>query len=130
MRFFVYAWTSYSSLPWIAPTIGLTLVGAGSACVVTGVSDYVVDSYSQFPGSAMGAVAAGENIFSAMLPLASMSMYRVMGYQWASTLLAFICLVLSLIPTLMFFWGEEVRAWSAFMNEMANDAVRKRSGMV
>ncbi|EHA28292.1 hypothetical protein ASPNIDRAFT_43398 [Aspergillus niger ATCC 1015] len=107
---FIYAWTSYSSLPWIAPTVGLALVGAGSVCVVTGVSDYVVDSYSQFSGSAMGAVAAGENVFSAFLPLATMSMYRVLGYQWASTLLAFICLVLSLIPTLMFVWGKELLA--------------------
>ncbi|PYH37218.1 uncharacterized protein BO87DRAFT_394838 [Aspergillus neoniger CBS 115656] len=135
---FVYAWTSYSSLPWIAPTIWLTFVGAGSVCVLTGVSDYVVDFYSQFSGSAMGAVAAGENVFSAFLPLATMSMYRVLEYQWACTLLGFFffffffffCLVLSLIPTLMFVLGKEVRARSAFMDEMANDARKKRSQMV
>lgn len=124
---FTYAWTSYQSIPWIAPAIGLSLVGAGSVCVVTGVSDYVVDAYSRYAGSAMGAVATGENTFSAFLPLATMSMYRQFGFQWASTLLAFICLVLSLIPALMFVWGKEVRARSAFMREMLKYAARQSS---
>lgn len=124
---FTYAWTSYQNIPWVAPAVGLSLVGAGSVCVVTGVSDYVVDGYSQYSGSAMGAVATGENIFSAFLPLATMSMYRELGFQWASTLLAFICLVLSLIPALMFVWGKEVRARSAFMNKMVKDAAKKSS---
>ncbi|KAL5051817.1 hypothetical protein BDW71DRAFT_193353 [Aspergillus fruticulosus] len=118
---FTYAWTSYSFVPWIAPTISLAMVGAGSVLVVTGVSDYVVDAYSQFAGSAIGAVATGENIFSAFLPLATMSMYDNLGFQWASTLLAFVSLVLALVPTLMFVWGREVRARSRFMNGTLKD---------
>ncbi|PWY62021.1 cytochrome P450 [Aspergillus eucalypticola CBS 122712] len=106
---FVYAWTSYSS--------------AGSVCVVTGVTDYVVDFYCLFSGSAMGAVAAGENVFSAFLPLATMSIGRV-------CYLVLFCLVLSLIPTMMFVLGKEVRARSAFMNEMTYDATKKRSETV
>ncbi|CBF90241.1 putative MFS multidrug transporter [Aspergillus nidulans FGSC A4] len=116
---FTYAWTSYPFIPWIAPAISLAMVGAGSVLVVTGVSDYVVDAYSQYAGSAIGAVATGENIFSAFLPLATMSMYNNLGFQWASTLLAFVSLVLALVPTLMFVWGREVRARSRFMNELA-----------
>ncbi|KAL4882842.1 major facilitator superfamily domain-containing protein [Aspergillus karnatakaensis] len=116
---FIYAWTSYASLPWIAPTIGLAMVGAGSVLVATGVSDYVVDAYSQYAGSAMGAVATGENVFSAFLPLATMSLYGSLGFQWASTLLAVVALVLSVVPMLMFVWGREVRARSPFMKEMS-----------
>ncbi|KAL3477734.1 major facilitator superfamily domain-containing protein [Aspergillus californicus] len=115
---FTYAWTSYAFLPWIAPAISLAMVGAGSVLVVTGVSDYVVDAYSQYAGSAIGAVATGENIFSAFLPLATMSLYGRLGFQWASTLLAFVSLVLALVPALMFFWGRQVRARSSFMCEM------------
>jgi hypothetical protein len=127
---FTYAWTSFAFLPWIAPAISLGLVGAGSVLVVTGVSDYVVDAYSQYAGSAMGAVATGENIFSAYLPLATMSMYTTLGYNWASTMLALISLVLSLTPTLMFVWGKEVRARSPFMNEMMQNAAKKNAGLV
>ncbi|KAF9884956.1 hypothetical protein FE257_000865 [Aspergillus nanangensis] len=122
---FTYAWTSYPDFPWIAPAISLGMVGAGSVLVVNGVSDYVVDAYSQYSGSAMGAVATGENLFSAFLPLATMSMYGRLGLQWASTLLAFVSLILSLIPTLMFIWGREVRARSPFMNEMMKDTTKK-----
>ncbi|CAG7922737.1 unnamed protein product [Penicillium olsonii] len=121
---FTYAWTSYSTIPWIAPAISLAMVGAGSVLVVSGVSDYVVDAYSDYAGSAMGSVAGGENIFSAFLPLATMSMYGNIGLQWASTLLALVSLVLSLVPTLMFFWGKEIRARSVFMNAM-KDTVKK-----
>ncbi|KAJ5340704.1 hypothetical protein N7541_009828 [Penicillium brevicompactum] len=122
---FIYAWTSYPDIPWIAPALSLALVGAGSVLVVTGVSDYVVDAYSDYAGSAMGAVAGGENIFSAFLPLATMSMYRELGLQWASTLLALISLVLSLVPTLMFFWGKEIRARKPFMNRMKDEPNKK-----
>lgn len=127
---FTYAWTSYSYIHWVAPSVGLGMVGAGSVLVVSGVSDYVVDAYSSYAGSAMGAVATGENIFSAFLPLATMSMYGNIGLQWASTLLAFIALVLSLIPLLMFFWGKEVRSRSPFMNEMMKGSPRGNDAVV
>ncbi|KAB8261882.1 major facilitator superfamily domain-containing protein [Aspergillus pseudonomiae] len=122
---FTYAWTSFAHIPWIAPAIGLAMVGAGSVIVVAGVSDYVVDSYSKYAGSAMGAVATGENLFSALLPLATMSMYTNLGFQWASTTLAFISLVLSLAPTLMFIWGKQIRARSPFIIEAALSSERK-----
>lgn len=127
---FTYAWISYPIIPWIAPAVGLAMVGAGSVLVVAGVTDYVVDAYSHYAGSAMGAVATGENIFCAFLPLATFSMYNDLGFNWASTLLAFISLVLSLVPTLMFIWGKEIRARSTFMNKMTTGADKKRDEMV
>ena len=43
---FVFAWTSYPFLPWIAPTIGLVMVGFGIQTVVSAVADYIVDCYA------------------------------------------------------------------------------------
>ncbi|KAL4871498.1 hypothetical protein BDV12DRAFT_163863 [Aspergillus spectabilis] len=114
---FTYAWTSYPSVPWIAPAVGLAMVGAGSMLVVTGVSDYLTDAYSMYAGSAFGAVAAIENVFSAFLPLATQSLYGTLGLQWASTLLALVCFVLSLAPILMFVWGREIRSRSPYIRE-------------
>ncbi|OOQ83365.1 putative MFS multidrug transporter [Penicillium brasilianum] len=127
---FTYAWTSYPQIPWIAPAISLTMVGAGSVLVVCGVTDYVVDAYSHYAGSAMGAVGTGENIFSALLPLATFSMYSNLGLNWASTLLAFISLALSLVPTLMFVWGKQVRARSTFMSKLTDIGSKKSTDMV
>lgn len=114
---FTYAWTSYPDIPWIAPAIGLAMVGAGSVVVVTGLSDYVVDAYSKYAASAIGIVATGENTFSAFLPLAAMSLYSRLGFQWASTLLAFISLTLSIAPVLVLTWGPQIRERSPFMKE-------------
>ena len=122
---FVYAWTSYPYFPWIAPAIGLAMVGAGSVIVVTGLSDYVVDAYAKYAGSAVGIIVTGENTFSAFLPLAAMSMYSTLGFQWASTLLAFISLALSLVPILFIIFGKEIRARSPFMKEAMLEKRRK-----
>ncbi|CAO1630375.1 unnamed protein product [Jaminaea pallidilutea] len=99
----VYAWTSSASLPWIAPAIGLAMVGWGSVTVVNCVASYVVDAYASVAGSAMTAFAMGENSFIAFLPLAAQPMYGRLGVHWASFLLACVSLVLSMVP-LFVFW--------------------------
>lgn len=122
---FTYAWTSYPHLPWIAPAIGLAMVGAGSVIVVTGISDYLVDAYAKYAASVIGIVATGENTFSAFLPLAAASMYSHLGFQWASTVLAFISLALSFAPILLLIWGRQIRARSPFMKEAMIEKRRK-----
>ncbi|KAJ5495414.1 hypothetical protein N7539_000530 [Penicillium diatomitis] len=122
---FTYAWTSYPSFPWIAPAVGLAMVGCGSMVVVTGLSDYVVDAYAKYAASAVGIIVTGENLFSAFLPLAAMSMYKTLGFHWASTLLAFISLALSFAPILFVVLGKQIRARSPFMKEAMLDKRRK-----
>ncbi|QIW96422.1 hypothetical protein AMS68_001940 [Peltaster fructicola] len=114
---FVYAWTSYPSLPWIAPAIGLGMVGFGIQVVISAVADYVFDAYavSAYAGSAVSAVAFGENIVAGFLPLATQSMYTNLGLQWASTLLAFIGVGLSMIPIIFVWKGRWLRAKSPYM---------------
>jgi hypothetical protein len=114
---FVYGWTSYSSLPWIAPTIGLAMVGFGIEVVVVAIADYVVDAYAKYAGSAVAAVVLGENLFSAFLPLSTMSMYQNLGFRWASSLLGFLALALSFAPLLILFTGRKLRERSPFMKE-------------
>lgn len=114
---FVYAFTSYPDLPWIAPAMGLAMVGFGINVVVMAIADYVTDAYSKFAGSAISVVAFGENVFSGFLPLAAMSMYDNLGYQWASALLGFLSLLLALAPILLLFKGRSIRAKSPFIRE-------------
>ncbi|KEF53616.1 uncharacterized protein A1O9_10591 [Exophiala aquamarina CBS 119918] len=114
---FVYGWTSYASLPWIAPAIGLAMVGFGTNVVVIAIADYVVDAYSKYAGSAVAAIVLGENIFAAFLPLAAQNMYQVLGFQWASTVLGFLSLVLSFAPVVIVVYGRRIRARSPFMKE-------------
>ncbi|KAK5134504.1 hypothetical protein LTR08_006421 [Meristemomyces frigidus] len=114
---FVYAWTSYPHIPWIAPAIGLAMVGFGIQVVISAVADYITDAYaaSDYAGSAISAVAAGENLVAAFLPLAAQSMYTNLGFQWASTLLGFLALLLSFAPVVFIWKGRQLRARSPFM---------------
>ena len=114
---FMYAWTSFSYLHWILPTIGLAFVGFGIMIIVFTVNMYITDSYAKFAGSAIAAVAFGENMFAAWLPLAAKSMYTVLGFQWASSLLGFVALTLTLAPIILLSKGEKVRKKSKFINE-------------
>lgn len=113
----VYAWTSYPWIPWICPAIGLALVGLGIQVVVSAVADYVIDAYaaSGYGGSAISAVAFGENVVAGFLPLAAQSLYTNLGFQWASTLLAFVALLLSLAPVVFVWKGRWFRERSPFM---------------
>ena len=114
---FVYAWTSYPDLPWMAPTVGLAMVGFGIQTVISSVCDYVEDAYaaSGRAGSAISAVAAGENIVAGLLPLATKSMYVSLGFQWASSLIGFIALLLSFAPVVFIWKGRWFRERSPFM---------------
>ncbi|KIW29454.1 uncharacterized protein PV07_05268 [Cladophialophora immunda] len=114
---FWYGWTSYSSLHWILPVIGLTLTGIGSMVVMQAVMMYLTDAYAKYAASASAAACAGENIFAAFLPLAAQSMYTNLGFQWASSVLAFIALALSFAPIVLIFYGETIRRWSPFMSQ-------------
>jgi len=112
---FVYAWTSYSDLPWIGPAVGLAMVGFGVTVVVNAIANYVVDAYANYAASAVAAIALGENVFIAFLPFAAQPMYTRLGFQWASTLLAFVSLALSAFPFVMIRYGKKIRQKSPFM---------------
>ncbi|KAB2575227.1 Efflux pump bik6 [Lasiodiplodia theobromae] len=114
---FVYGWTAYAQLPWIAAAIGLAMIGAGNTVVIIAFADYAVDAYARFAGSAMAAVALGENFCAGFLPLAAQSLYTDLGYHWASTLLGFLSLLLSCMPIVLIIWGRSIRARSPFMKE-------------
>ncbi|KAJ9610407.1 hypothetical protein H2200_005184 [Cladophialophora chaetospira] len=114
---FVYGWTSFPSVPWIAPAIGLAMVGYGINVVVIAIADYVVDAYAKYAGSAVAAVVLGENVFAAFLPMAAQSMYSNLGYRWASSLLGFLALALSFAPVFIVIWGRRLRERSVFMRE-------------
>ncbi|KAK2865164.1 hypothetical protein FQN49_003849 [Arthroderma sp. PD_2] len=118
---FVYGWTSYPTVHWMAPTVGLAMVGFGTTAVVISIANYLVDAYSKYAASALGAVGLVENMAIAFLPLATTAMYTDLGFQWASSLLGFVSLALVAAPFVVLKWGEEIRSRSPFMKEAIID---------
>lgn len=117
----IYAWTSYSQLPWIAPSIGLALQGCATQIIVNAVTIYITDSYERYAASAVAGIAFGENTFAAFLPLASLPMYSKLGFQWASSLLGFVALILTAAPIVLTWKGPQIRARSKAISAMSWD---------
>jgi hypothetical protein len=116
-RLYRFAWTSYSSVHWIVPIIGSSLFGAGIYIVILGVLQYVVDSYSSYSASALAGVILVRNLVGAGFPLFARQMYQKLGYEWASSLLAFLSILFVPIPIWWFYRGEELRLSSPWARE-------------
>ncbi|KAL3420286.1 hypothetical protein PVAG01_08785 [Phlyctema vagabunda] len=114
---FVYGWAALPNIHWMVITVGLTMVGFGTTAVVISIANYLIDAYSKYAASALAAVGLVENASIAFLPLAASTMYTDLGFQWASTLLAIVSLVLVATPFVVIRWGKEIRSRSPFMKE-------------
>jgi MFS family permease len=120
----VFGWTSLPFVPWIAPLIGLAMVGFGTTAIIVSNANYLIDAYSHYAASALGAVGLMENMTIAFVPLATTAMYANLGFNWASTLLALLSLVLTATPAAMFVYGKQIRTASPFMREAATERQR------
>lgn len=107
---FWYAWAGQPFIHWALPTAGLILVGFGIMTIVTSAIMYLTDAYTAVAGSAVAAVSLGENLFASWLPLSTQRMYTKLGFQWASSLLGFVALVLSFAPVVLTLKGRQLRA--------------------
>ncbi|KAK8016768.1 MFS multidrug transporter [Apiospora rasikravindrae] len=125
---FIYAWAAYTTVHWMVITVGLTMVGLGTTAVVISIANYLIDAYSKYAASALAAVGLAENLSIAFLPLASSALYTGLGFQWASTLLGLVSLVLVATPFVVIRWGKEIRGRSPFMKEAIIDR-RMNSGL-
>ncbi|RAH55616.1 MFS transporter [Aspergillus piperis CBS 112811] len=95
---FIFAWTIYPQVHWIAPLIGSALFGAGTILVYSGIFTFLVDAYPTYAASALAANSFARSIFGGVFPLFGIQMYNNLGYHWATSLLAFLTLVMAPFP--------------------------------
>ncbi|KAJ3570415.1 hypothetical protein NP233_g4421 [Leucocoprinus birnbaumii] len=111
---FIYAWTAFPRIHWIAPIIGITVFIWGIFMIYTAVFSYLADCYGPFASSALAGQSLARNITALSFPLFTQQMYRQLGFPWANTLFAFIALLLMPIPFVLFRWGPAIRRGSKF----------------
>ncbi|KAI5865600.1 MFS general substrate transporter [Durotheca rogersii] len=107
---FVYGWTAYFKVHWIAPEIGTFIIGFGGLFIMLPSQAYLVDAFG--PRAAASALAANVVIrspFGAFLTLAAPSLYSNLGLGWGNSLLGFICLAFTPVPWLFYRYGEHLR---------------------
>ncbi|KAF2472500.1 MFS general substrate transporter [Lindgomyces ingoldianus] len=109
-----FGWTTYSHVHWIVPIIFSTIFGIGIIWTYSGVFTFLVDCYPLYAASALAANSFARSYFAAAFPLFGVQMYNNLGYQWASTLLAFLALVMAPFPILFYRYGKRLRGNSRF----------------
>lgn len=115
---FWLGWTAKANIHWIVPMLAGVPFGIAFMLVFMSLLNYVTDAYEVFAASGMAATSISRSIFGAVLPLAARPMYRTLGISWASSLLGFLSLAMSLIPFAFIKYGDKIRARSRFCNEL------------
>ncbi|KAL2866390.1 MFS transporter [Aspergillus lucknowensis] len=95
---FIFAWTIYSQVHWIVPIIGSGFFGAGTVLVYSGIFTFLVDAYPTYAASALAANSFARSSFGGIFPLFGIQMYNNLGYHWATSLLAFLTLIMTPFP--------------------------------
>ncbi|KAG1145966.1 hypothetical protein G6F37_005173 [Rhizopus arrhizus] len=109
---FIFAWTSFAWVHWIAPIISGIPFGFGMVLLYYSANNYLIDCFSRYVTSALAAKVLIRSGSGAAFPLFITQMYHNLGNQWASTLLAFISLAIVPIPFAFYRWGAKIRAKS------------------
>lgn len=111
---FIFAWSSYKRLTWVGPCLGGFPVGFGFLFLYNSANNYLVDSYQHQAASALAAKTCIRSFWGAGVVLFTNQMYHKLGYQWASSLLAFIGLACCGIPFLFWKYGATIRQRSKY----------------
>jgi hypothetical protein len=91
------------------PIIGTAFIGVGNLTAMMTIQTYLVDAFTVHAASAIAANTVLRSVFGAVLPLAGLDMYDVLGLGWGNSLLGFVALCFIPVPVLFRLYGERIR---------------------
>lgn len=115
---FWFGWSSFSSIPWIVPCLGIGCAMMGIFTIYLAVFNYLADVYHRYASSALACQSFCRNILAGIFPLFSQTMFRKLGFPGASSLLGGIAALLTIVPWVLVFKGESIRARSKVAREV------------
>ncbi|KAI3407139.2 TPO3 [Candida oxycetoniae] len=107
---FILGATSYKHIIWVGPASSGLAFGYGMVLIYYSLNNYIIDTYAKYAASALATKVFLRSTAGAAFPLFVTYMYKGLGLQWASWLLAFVSLANILIPFSFFRWGKNLRA--------------------
>ena len=111
---FIFGFTSRPDTHWIAPAIGLVLATMGILLIYLAVFNYFADTYHKYASSALAAQSFCRNILGGAFPLVMAPLFNNLGQARAGALLGGIATALTVVPWVLVFFGERIRARSPF----------------
>ncbi|KAJ5889060.1 hypothetical protein N7495_009101 [Penicillium taxi] len=115
---FWVGWTANPSIPWVVPFLSGIPFGMGYLLIFMTMLNYLTDAYETLSASAQSAASCTRSILGALLPLAAKPMFNRLGVHWACSLIAFLAMVVSIIPFAFIRYGDRIRANSKFCQEL------------
>ena len=127
-----FAWTTWSSIHWLVPLIGITILYSGLLQIYLTAFNYVTDAYTGYAASALAArtsllqdrlrlkfdcplpfrgfaVNLGRNLLAAAVPLFGNQLYERLDIHVPGSLVASLATALTLVPLLIFRYGAWLR---------------------
>lgn len=122
---FWFAWTCVpASIHWAIPIAAGIPFGAGTTMIFIYASNYLTASYGIFASSCLAGNSVMRSLLGGTLPLAGPAMYKTLGPNWASTLLAFLEVVIIPIPIVFYKYGYRIREKSALISKLRADEMK------
>jgi len=118
---FWFAWTQFSSIPWIVPTLAIGCATMGIYSIYLAVFNYLADTYHKYASSALAAQSMCRNLLGGALPLFVDQMFNGMTYQGAGSLLGGLGLILTAVPFVLAIWGPQIRKRSKIASQIMQD---------
>lgn len=115
---FWLGWTADPQVHWAVPMMAGVPFGIGFVLIFMALLNYLADAYEVFAASAFAASCITRSIFGAMMPFAGLPMYRKLGIPWATSLLGFLSLAMTIVPFAFIKYGHRIRAGSKFCHEL------------
>ena len=115
---FCYGWSAQYHTHWTVPIIGSSLIAFGIMFIYLPVQMYLVDIYTIYAASAMGACTVVRSVGAAVLPLAANPLYDRLGYGWGNTVLAFVAMAFIPFAVLLLRYGERIRTNPRFQPKL------------
>ena len=113
---FVTAWTADSKFTWIAPVIGIGMLGFGFLSIFQSALNYLVDTFTRNSASAICVNTFLRSCFECAFPLISDIIFDSIGVDWGLSIFGFCAVALIPMPFFFSIYGQRIRAmnrWSA-----------------
>ncbi|CAK7231496.1 hypothetical protein SBRCBS47491_007949 [Sporothrix bragantina] len=107
----IFGWTAEYHTHWIGPNIGAALLASGVIVGFQCIQGYLVDTYTLYAASAVGATTILRSIAGFGFPLFAPDLYNNLGYGKGNTVLAAVGIVIGWpAPFLLWKYGPYLRA--------------------
>ncbi|TIB38069.1 hypothetical protein E3P86_01866 [Wallemia ichthyophaga] len=113
---FIYAFTTYNFVHWIAPCIAITVIMAGIFPIYYSSMNYLSECYGTTASSALASIAMVRNLTGGCIQFVILQWLDGLGdrFQYALLMIAVMATALAVIPIALFLFGSRIRQRSTY----------------